>query len=131
MRQIVACQGKPDDVRWQRDDVSSSGEYRFTLGAQMRATLHLEGACINGPFPPPCNWPLRPTVFVKPSARCHSDIIGTATNEALLGHDAGMGLPGYFEMRCDLVVNGEISRWKRGAGFGPADWYSPEEIRLR
>jgi hypothetical protein len=51
---------------WPQQNLATTREYRFTLGPQTRATLHLQGACINGPFPPPSNWPMRPTVFVRP-----------------------------------------------------------------
>jgi len=51
---------------WPQQNLATMREYRFTLGPQMRATLHLQGNCINPPFPPPSNWPMRPTVFVKP-----------------------------------------------------------------
>jgi hypothetical protein len=51
---------------WPQQNLATTQEYRFTLDPYGRVTVRLQGTCINGPFPPPSNWPMRPTVFVKP-----------------------------------------------------------------
>jgi hypothetical protein len=59
-------EGTSSTSGWPQQNLATSRDYRITLGPGMRATLHLEGQCINPPFPPPRNWPIRPTVFVMP-----------------------------------------------------------------
>jgi hypothetical protein len=51
---------------WPQQNLAIAREYRVTVGPRMRVTLHMQGSCINGPFPGPRNWPMRPTVFVSP-----------------------------------------------------------------
>jgi hypothetical protein len=51
---------------WPQQNLAALREYRITLGPRMRVTLHIEATCINSWFDPPCNWPMRPTVFVWP-----------------------------------------------------------------
>ena len=49
-----------------QQNLAALRDYAITLGPRMEVTMHLEGQCINSPFPVPRNWPMRPTVFVMP-----------------------------------------------------------------
>jgi hypothetical protein len=51
---------------WPMQNLAIGRDYSISLGRRMSVTLHLEGDCINGSFPAPRNWPMRPTVFALP-----------------------------------------------------------------